>query len=147
MSQHLARAGAKSCCKSGKALPHQQGGSTDTKTEQEETQSRSSSRRPWVWERCFPPRNIHARLSWPSQKVTRTHTPSSSLTDLVNLVALILFCSLKFKTVSKSVPPLDSSCQFLWFCNVKKKVSPLEKSLQTIEETAYAPETVKCMKH
>lgn len=35
MSQHLARAGAKSCCKTGKTLPHQQGGSTDTKTDQE----------------------------------------------------------------------------------------------------------------
>lgn len=72
--------------------------------------------------------SAHSRPK-PSPTATRTHVPSSSQNYLVNLVAFIFyfFFSLKLKTVSNSVPPLDSSCQFLWFCNVKKKF-PLWKN-------------------
>lgn len=60
-------------------------------------------------------------------KKSQGHILPALFTDSVNLVAFIIFCSLKFKTVSNPVPPLDSSCQFLWFCNVKKKF-PLWKN-------------------
>lgn len=80
--------------------------------------------------------------------------PLETLVKLFAFILLLFITISSLKTVPNAAPRRDPSRQLLWFCNAKEKkkkkknrVSPLEKSLQTIEETAYAPKAVKRVEH